>query len=418
MKNLILLLLFFPLTFYGQQDTIKVMHYNVLNYGNTTSYCTNQNNNIQDKDNALQEIIDYTEPHIFTVNEIGSSNFAQERVLTTVLNIQGRNYYEMADVVNASGGSIDNMIYFDSRLFGLAEQDVISTSIRDIDIYKLFYKDKDLATTQDTAFLTCLVTHLKAGSSASDQQLRASMTATMMNYIENNMDKGNFLLLGDLNLKRSSEQAYQNVINYSNPDYKFYDPIDTPGDWNNTASYANVHTQSTHYSSNGCASGGGLDDRFDFIMISEDIKNNADHYQYVANSYQAMGNDGQHFNDAINYGSNNSVPANVLDALYTMSDHLPIQMNLVVDQLVGVEEQQQSVNITVRNPVKDQVYVNYEQGQVKNVTLYSMMGEMVTDREVTGNRAEINVSSLSKGAYILEVVTKKGQRVRKKIIKI
>lgn len=407
-----------PLVISAQQETIKVMHYNLLNYGNVTSYCTNQNNNIQDKDDALKEIISHVNPHIFTVNEVGSSNFAQERVLNSVLNTQGRTWYDMAAIVNASGGTIDNMLYFDRRMFGLAGQDVVSTSIRDFDIYKLYFKAKDLASTQDTAFLTCIVTHLKAGSSSSDQQLRASMTATLMSYLENNMTAGEYLLMGDFNVKTSSEQAYQNLVNYSNSDYRFYDPVSTPGSWNNSSSYADVHTQSTHYSSNGCASGGGMDDRFDFILISGDIDNQNGHYRYENGTYKALGNDGQHFNDAINYNGNSSVPPAVLTALYNMSDHLPVLMNLIVDQEVGVNETSEPLQIVVSNPVDDKISVSVTSRHLlKQLNLYSMMGQTVIDQTVQGRNVTVDVSSLPEGIYILELIDRNNQLLRKKIVK-
>ncbi|MDD3630671.1 MAG: hypothetical protein PHF55_06600, partial [Bacteroidales bacterium] len=41
------------------QDTIKVMTYNLLNYGNNTSYCTPSNNNVSEKNEYLKTIIDY-----------------------------------------------------------------------------------------------------------------------------------------------------------------------------------------------------------------------------------------------------------------------------------------------------------------------------------------------------------------------
>lgn len=407
-----------PLVISAQQETIKVMHYNLLNYGNVTSYCTNQNNNIQDKDDALKEIISHVNPHIFTVNEVGSSNFAQERVLNSVLNTQGRTWYDMAAIVNASGGTIDNMLYFDRRMFGLAGQDVVSTSIRDFDIYKLFFKAKDLATTQDTAFLTCIVTHLKAGNSSSDQQLRASMTAALMSHMENNMTTGEYLLMGDFNVKTSSEQAYQNLVNYSNSDYRFYDPVSTPGSWNNSSSYADLHTQSTHYSSNGCASGGGMDDRFDFILISGDIDNQNGHYRYENGTYKALGNDGQHFNDAINYNGNSSVPPAVLTALYNMSDHLPVLMNLIVDQEVGVNETSEPLQIVVSNPVDDKISVSVTSRHLlKQLNLYSMMGQAVIDQTVQSRNVTVDVSSLPEGIYILELIDRNNQLLRKKIVK-
>jgi hypothetical protein len=418
MRKLLFILVLMPFFVSAQQETIKVMHYNLLNYGNVTSYCTNQNNNIQDKDDALKEIISHVNPHIFTVNEVGSSNFAQERVLNSVLNTQGRTWYEMAAIVNASGGTIDNMLYYDRRMFGLADQDVVSTSVRDFDIYKLFFKAKDLSTTQDTAFLTCIVTHLKAGSSSSDQQLRASMTAALMSHMENNMSAGEYLLMGDFNVKTSSEQAYQNLVNYSNTNYRFYDPVNTPGSWNNSSSYADLHTQSTHYSSNGCASGGGMDDRFDFILISGDIDNQNGHYHYENGTYKALGNDGQHFNDAINYNGNSSVPAAVLSALYNMSDHLPVVMNLIVDQEVGVDESVNPMQVIVKNPVNNNISVSVSSAHMlEQINLYSMMGQRLMDKSVDGRDIILDVSSLSEGIYILEMISRNNQLLRTKIIK-
>ena len=51
------------------------------------------------------------------------------------------------------------------------------------------------------------------------------------------------------------------------------DPINTPGSWNNNEDFRGVHTQSTRTSSSGFGggAGGGLDDRFDFIMVSQNL---------------------------------------------------------------------------------------------------------------------------------------------------
>lgn len=419
MKKFTLILILLPALAFGQQNTIRVMHYNLLHYAHTTSYCTSQNNNLQAKDSALQEIISFTNPHIFTVNEVGSSNFAQERVLNTVLNSSGRNYYEMGSMKNISGSSIENMLYYDKRMFGVASQDAIGTTVRDIDIYKLYFKAKDLSLTNDTAFLTCFVTHLKAGSSTSDEQLRSSVTATMMNYIENNDIDGDFLLLGDLNLKSSYEQAYQNIVNYSNSNYRLYDPVNTSGSWNDNSSYSHLHTQSTHYNSNGCASGGGLDDRFDFILTSESINNQNGHYRYETGSYNALGNDGQHFDDAVNYGPNSSVPADVLNALYVMSDHLPVRMNLNVDQAVRIKKKHSDPELSINNPVKRKIKISAGDGyKPANIHLYSLSGKNVYSETMQNNSSVMNISDLQSSFYIIEIIMEDGSRARKKIIKI
>ena len=51
----------------------------------------------------------------------------------------------------------------------------------------------------------------------------------------------------------------------------------------------------------------------------------------LPSTYRVIGNDGQHFDDAINANGNSSVPANVLNALYNLSDHLPVVVDIAVE---------------------------------------------------------------------------------------
>ena len=52
--------------------------------------------------------------------------------------------------------------------------------------------------------------------------------------------------------------------------------------------------------------------------------NGIDSVQYIQGSYKAIGNDGNHFNGSINSGSNSEYPDSIANALYYMSDHLPV----------------------------------------------------------------------------------------------
>jgi len=68
------------------QDTIKVMSYNLLNYGNYTSYCTTSNNNVSEKNEYLKTIIDYALPDILGVVEISPEDTYIEGFKNNVLN--------------------------------------------------------------------------------------------------------------------------------------------------------------------------------------------------------------------------------------------------------------------------------------------------------------------------------------------
>ena len=409
------------------QDTLKVMHYNLLNYGNITSYCTATNNSFTDKEKYLRRIIDYIQPDIFEVNELASNSFIHQRLLDSVLNHGSVNYWKKANYSNDAGSDIVVMMYYDSRKLALDNQYVLNTEVRDIVLYKLYYKAPDLAQTHDTAFINCLSAHLKAGSTSSDEQKRALMANNAMNWLNQHMGAGNYLFMGDFNLKKSSEQAYQAMINYSNAALRFQDPINTPGNWNNSSSYASVHTQSTHTSSNGCASGGGLDDRFDIILASASVMNGSNHITYIPSSYKTIGNDGYHFNSAINSGSNSSAPASVISDLYNMSDHLPLILKLKVDQQgAGVASLQNTHNLVVKvtNPASNSldVFINSTSETRLKIELFSSLGQQLivqNFRQNQGlNQTSLDILALPKGMFFLKITDENGFSITRKIIKL
>jgi hypothetical protein len=135
----------------------------------------------------------------------------------------------------------------------------------------------------DTVFVTFLIAHLKAGSSSSDASARYTQVEKLMNKLTQIGRADNYILSGDFNLYGSDEASYQYLIHYPNSLYQFYDPIDQEGAWNNNYNYRYIHTQSTHtYSDEGeCFASGGMDDRFDFILVSPYI-------YYGSNGLQAI----------------------------------------------------------------------------------------------------------------------------------
>jgi hypothetical protein len=76
-----------------------------------------------------------------------------------------------------------------------------------------------------------------------------------------------------------------------------------------------------------------MDDRFDWLFVSAVILDESSEMRYVDNTYWAVGNDGNHFNQAINSGTNSSVSDAIADALHDASDHLPVYMDVWFDDL-------------------------------------------------------------------------------------
>ena len=110
--------------------------------------------------------------------------------------------------------------------------------------------------------------------------------------------------------------------------------------WHNNSSYANIHTQSTRSATGGFAGGayGGMDDRFDIIFTSNDVISGSSGIQYISGSYVADGQDGNHFNQAINSGTNNQVSQEIADALFYMSDHLPVSLSFNISMPLSSHE--------------------------------------------------------------------------------
>ena len=81
MKYIIWLGLFIISIQLNAQDTIKVMQYNLLYYGQTSSYCTTANNNETAKNGYLKTIIKYVKPDIFTVNEIAPNSTKHQSLI-------------------------------------------------------------------------------------------------------------------------------------------------------------------------------------------------------------------------------------------------------------------------------------------------------------------------------------------------
>ena len=424
MKKYVLVLLLFVSGISYAQQNVKVMTYNLLNYGNITSYCTTNNNNFLTKEGYLKDIIAFYKPDIFGVNEISNNTFLHNKITSDVFNSNSGWNYAKANYSNASGTDLANTIYYNADLFGLVNQHVLATEVRDIILFRLYFKAKDLAQTQDTAFLNVVMCHLKAGNGSAERQRRELEITTAMNNLVSLYPAGNYLWMGDFNIYKSSEGAFQKLVNPSQSAYAFNDPINKLGSWNNNSTYKSVHTQSTHTSSNGCASGGGLDDRFDLILVSNDVLNGSEHYSYVNGSYTIPGNDGNHFNQAITSGSNSSASASMVQALYNMSDHLPVMLTLQVDQEVGIKQQKQNdFELKVANPFVNQLELNIVSRVATSaiVNVYDQMGSLVARKELElyqgAQHYTLETNNWSAGLYYLAVENEKG-RVSTQIIKL
>jgi hypothetical protein len=409
-------------------DTLRLMTYNLMYYRENTSFCTSTNNSPTVKDNAMEDIIDYALPDILMVNEMGGGNTVNAfRLLSNALNKNGRNYYSQA-TSSGLGQSLVNMLYYNSNKLTLESQTSIDKDlnnvnlVRVIDVYTLRYNDPNLGVHNDTIRIHCIVAHLKAGNTTSDRNDRDKATDAVMAYLNSIAATGNYFFAGDLNLYTATEAAYQNLLNYSVPALRFYDPVNVAASWSGDSRFAILHTQSTH-TSGGCFAGGGMDDRLDFILASDEVMNNTDHLDYIPSTYKALGQDGNRFNGTIISPTNNSVPSLVSQALYNLSDHLPVMMDVKVSVpgATSIQEQQELSQLLYQNPNSGNLKINFgKQGSLpERIQILDITGKIILEKRINNrSKLELDLTGMSNGTYFIRSISKSYQQKVEKLIKI
>ncbi len=167
--------------------------------------------------------------------------------------------------------------------------------------------------------------HYKSGTTCcdpdSDQGRRNFEAQTVRSNADLLGQGAHIIYAGDYNIRSSTEAMYQTLLAAGNG--QAFDPISSPGTWNNSSGFASIHTQSPHDGSDGLVTG-GMDDRFDFQLVTGELLDD-EGMSYIAGSYHAFGNNGTTFNQAVNAASNTyPLAASILDDLAHVSDHLPV----------------------------------------------------------------------------------------------
>ena len=301
-------------------STVRIMTYNILNY---------EDENNREDDYAL--IIDFTQPDLIVAQEIiGQTGFSHFQ--SDVLDVVDPNGWSSAPFTNQTAQQ-DIALYYKHDIFTFVSTSVVytaqSSGTRDVIQWIMLHNLSGLE-------FNIYGVHLKASSGSSNANQRLQETTILRNHL-NELAANFFIVAGDFNIysnNSSSEPAFDMLTGAGdNNSGRLFDPIDRIGHWHNNSSYSDVHTQSPRTSSFGGGANGGMDDRFDWLFVSQSILDETSSMYYVDGTYSAFGNDGNHFNDAINDGTNNSVSAEMADALHDASDHLPVYMDVWFDDL-------------------------------------------------------------------------------------
>ena len=298
----------------GFAQSVKIMSWNTLNYPGSTG---------PQRNDDFQAVISAVAPDVLVCQEIRDDSGSQA-FLNGVLNVIDPGEWSLAPFTN--GFDSDNALYYRSNLFTVADFGWLNTTPRETDWWRL-RPAGNLTGEGDIVLYSC---HLKASNTSADAEDRRVAARAIRDHMIATWDEGvHVMVMGDFNIYTSSENAYLALTANPIEPAQMFDPIATPGSWNNNATYASVHTQSTRTTqlSDG-GSSGGMDDRFDFILIDEDL-GDTESWDYVSGSYQAYGQDGLHFNSSVNSAPTNAAVGQALaDNLYNASDHLPVILEL------------------------------------------------------------------------------------------
>ena len=389
-------LLFFSISCFSQK-TVKTMFYNVLEFPELNP----------NRISLLQDILQDYSPDIFMVCELQSQEGA-DAILNVGLNSDGNSNYSAAPYFEnqSGGGDLQQALFYRNDMFVLENTEIVTTPVRDINKYTLLLN----TASQDTnpIRIYAYVTHLKSSQGGANQQLRLSMVDAFVNNTQQLEEDAYVLFAGDFNIYTSTEPAYLEILDQTN-NIAMADPINTPGAWNNNEDFTAVHTQSTRTSSSGFGggAGGGLDDRFDFIMVSQNMMTDSN-LGYKADSYKAYGNNGNCYNNDINDINCGGVYNQVIrDALYNMSDHLPVVMELETDQeivLLNAPQHNAPQPFSLKNTLVSDIITIYNPGgntKDNRFGIFNTLGQELLEFNTSTNTTILNVAQFVKGVYYI-----------------
>jgi endonuclease/exonuclease/phosphatase family metal-dependent hydrolase len=365
-------------------------------------------------------------PDILALQEQESSASTTQNIVDILNGIYGAGVYARATLDGGTSGAGRPGLVFNSQTVQLIAETTASTlsetgaqrqtlryqlrpvgydSAADFFVYSSHYKSSEGGTNV-------------ARRNGEAQEVRANADA---------LGSAHLIYAGDFNVYRNTEAMYQTLT--APGEGQAFDPLDRPGVWHDNAAFLDLHTQAPTTTARYFRQvTGGMDDRFDFQLVSAEFLDN-EGLSYIGGSYRAFGNTGTHtFDGEIVTGSAAALQARlpgyttaqaaaVLDALASASDHLPViadyqvpaKMNVASGNIPArvIRDASVAVDVTVSNTAVVVAVAGADELDYVLITSGSLSGSATaTDAALgTGNTHTITLdtSAVGNASGLLEV---------------
>ncbi|MDA1178736.1 MAG: hypothetical protein O2931_08070 [Planctomycetota bacterium] len=265
---------------------------------------------------------------VLALQEQESSATTTQMLVELLNSIYGPGTYARGTLdVQTSGGGRPGLIFYTTslQLLGQTAIGAISTlaNARQTARYHL----RPIGYDSNSDFYL-YVDHYKSGQTGTDRQRRDAQAATIRANADSLPTGSHVVMMGDLNIYSHTEPMWSRLtgpIPTSNSVGRVYDPLQRIGDWHENNAFRDVHTQSPTTTARypGQVTG-GVDDRFDWQLVNGEMLD-GEGLSIIPGSYHAFGNNGAHaLNGPLDVASNSALPASILSAIASSSDHLPV----------------------------------------------------------------------------------------------
>jgi hypothetical protein len=329
--------------------------------------------------NSIQRPID-----ILSIQETGTGYNGAQNIVNLLNGIYGPGTYARSNILQpgqSTDGTTQAVIYNTQTVQLIDQVKVGTASTSGYPRAPLRFEFRPVGYDSNADFYL-YSSHYKAGDTSTDQTRRLAEAQTIR-FDSDALGAGTpILYTGDYNIQSSSEAMYTTLLAAGNG--QAVDPISTPGTWHNNAGFAAMHTQAPQLAQFDGLSGGGMDDRFDFQLVTNTVKD-GEGLSYIGlgvpntsvapsqHSYHAFGNNGTTYNTDINNASNTALPvseynpdigagepsrATVLNSLYTASDHLPVVADYQLPARLGAAVDAVPTQVIKDTPLATNVHVS------------------------------------------------------------